>query len=469
MTTCKRTWVGLSIALFCALSVACKSDDTPPASMAGTGATAGSSTTAGTGGGGGGGTVQPGKVCTNTGDDNAACAPVLKGEPSSGECAPKGKCCHRASNSAKEKTLGPNDSLELEFRLNYNNTTNHPKTIGSPLPVSSNLNIYALEAQNLLWRIVVPRKDGKVVNGAGKVTTGYGRYNCNGTYSLFSDKAAPMGALSNDPTRWFTTPLTATIDASKTGSDMYHIAFADEFTRRKLINTPYFATAKADYPLDWELSNMGFHMLDMKAIDAGSDCIGEVGGGANGWTAGGHFEVYTPVFGNNKSVITDLGVTYCTLVSFGVGAAKGLDCEKEARCMPGTLKAGGGSCMPMPSKFATAAEDPCCPWLKLPDSLCPATTDDQGKYNCHVGAMGNPNMETGYPSDADLKCTPEAPTGVLDPDKGATSVGQCCDALGKSTTLPACNSYHLIQEFTAAAAEITTDPTDMKQENCSAK
>jgi hypothetical protein len=410
-----------------------------------------------------------GKVCINADMDNAACAPVLKGEPSSGDCAPKGKCCHRASNSAKEKTLGPDEPLELEYRLNYSLTTNHPKTIGSPLPVNSTLNVFSLEAQNLLWRFTIPRKGGMQVSGASKVTTGYGRYNCDGTYSLFSDKAAPPGALTKDATRWFTTPVDASFDVTKTGSDRFHVTFDNEGLRRKFINVPYFATAKVEYPLDWELSVMGFHMLDFKGMDAAGDCIGEVGGGSNNWTAGGHFETYSPIFGNNASIITDLGVTYCTLVSFGLQAAAGLNCETEPRCMPGELKAGGGSCMPNTTKYPKPADDPCCPWVKLPDSMCPATADDQTKWNCHVGAQGNPNMEAGYPSDADLKCTPEAPTGVLDPDKGATSYGQCCDALGKSATLPACNSYHLVNEFVASAAEITTAPSDKPQENCSMK
>jgi hypothetical protein len=58
---------------------------------------------------------------------------------------------------------------------------------------------------------------------------------------------------------------------------------------------------------------------------------------------------------------------------------------------------------------------------------------------------------------------------VLDPDAGATSKGQCCDPLGTSTTLPACNAHYLINEFTAAAATITAEPTDSAQKNCGAK
>jgi hypothetical protein len=154
-------------------------------------------------------------------------------------------------------------------------------------------------------------------------------------------------------------------------------------------------------------------------------------------------------------------------MAFGVSAARGLNCEKQARCMPGTTKDGSGvSCEPNATKFPDPMTDPCCPWLKLPDSLCPATEADQKLYNCHVGATGNPNMETGYPSDADLKCDPSAPTVALDPDMGATSKGQCCDPLSRNTSLPACNSYRLVQEYVAAAARITQGDADKLQGRC---
>ena len=37
-------------------------------------------------------------------------------------------------------------------------------------------------------------------------------------------------------------------------------------------------------------------------------------------------------------------------------------------------------------------------------------------------------------------------------------MGQCCDPLGQSTTLPACNAYRTVGKFVAAAAEITDEP-----------
>jgi hypothetical protein len=41
---------------------------------------------------------------------------------------------------------------------------------------------------------------------------------------------------------------------------------------------------------------------------------------------------------------------------------------------------------------------------------------------------------------------------------GATSKGQCCDPMGASATLPACNAYRTVQVYVAGAAEITDDP-----------
>ena len=61
----------------------------------------------------------------------------------------------------------------------------------------------------------------------------------------------------------------------------------------------------------------------------------------------------------------------------------------------------------------------------------------------------------------------EAPSGPLDPDKGATSEGQCCDPLAKGTNgLPACNAYRVDSDVAAAAVEITDEPAQQIQQNC---
>jgi hypothetical protein len=122
---------------------------------------------------------------------------------------------------------------------------------------------------------------------------------------------------------------------------------------------------------------------------------------------------------------------------------KDTKCLEEQRCMPGTDG---------------------CLWKKLPDSLCPGDEAERALFGCHLGAEGNPNAEAGYP--ATLDCTQDAPTTALDPDMGATSTGQCCDPLGQSSTLPACNAYRTTGTFVAAAAEITDDPRNSLPDVC---
>ena len=62
------------------------------------------------GGGSGGmstaGTSAP--MCNVDGTDNLDCPAI---PPFKGECSGRGVCCHRSSNAAKEKALGPNDPL----------------------------------------------------------------------------------------------------------------------------------------------------------------------------------------------------------------------------------------------------------------------------------------------------------------------------------------------------------------------
>jgi hypothetical protein len=133
------------------------------------------------------------------------------------------------------------------------------------------------------------------------------------------------------------------------------------------------------------------------------------------------------------------------LLAFGVlpPDMKNTDCLTTPRCMPGSAD---------------------CIWKKLPDSLCPETAAQSAIFGCHLGDENNVNAEMGYP--ATLKCTPTEPSAALDPDKGATSDGQCCDPMGKSASLPPCNAYRTVGKFVAAAAEITDAPLDSLPPKC---
>ncbi len=357
-----------------------------------------------------------------------------------GKYAPKGKCCYRTANSTRIAAQGDGDHDIAEYRLNYVQTTNHPKSIGLDILRGIGDSRSKNEEQSVLWRFEGPYKDGKQASGDGKITIGAGRYNCDGTYSYYSDKAAPARTFSQDPTRWAAPVVPVKIDVTKTKAAERTVPYWDTNVNRGFTLSPYLNSN--DFTLDWELVNQGFTIEDMPSDNAALDCMGERA--PSKWTKGGTFTVYTPLAANNTDHITAIGgQTYCQLVAFGVLDSKeitsdALSCDKAKRCKPGSKG---------------------CRWIKLPDSLCPATTADQANWGCHIGDENNVDNEP-------TKCTAKAPTGKLDPMKGATTEGQCCDPMGTSTTLPACNSYFLRNEFVAGAVQITDDLKDELQPDC---
>jgi RES domain-containing protein len=451
----KRTWL-LLIAVLCCVA-ACTSgdddDDDPTggtsgsaagSSGGGAGANAGSSGgEAGGGSGSGGDSGGAAPVCLSKGDINTDCPQV---QPQTGDCAPREQCCHRSSNILKEEMLGPDDPLELEYRVNYSVTANHPLTIGVDFLANSTTTRYENELQSTMWRFTVPRMAGEQVSGPGMAQIGVGRYNCDGTYSYYTDDAAPVRTgVTEDVTRWIAEEVPIMVDATQMNADRIKIAFADN-ANRGLTWTPFLDTDGT--ALDWELVHQGFTITDMDVSGAGRDCIGSRADGQ--WTAGGHFVIYTPLKENDNQVITLISQSYCALVAFGIlpDGMKELSCLEEARCVPDGGMFGDGG----------------CDWAKLPDSLCPETDPEKALFGCHLGDEMNVNMETGYPDAQTINCTQEAPTAVADPEAG--SPGQCCDPMGESATLPPCNAYRLVQDFVAAAAEIIEEEKDVVQPNC---
>lgn len=459
----KRTWV-LLIAVLCSLG-ACKSDDGNPSvggssgaggSTAGAGGsaagTSGGSGTSGAGGAGSGGAGGEAPLCINDGDINIDCPQV---RPPTGDCAPRGMCCHRSSNIVKEGMLGPDEPMELEYRVNYSVTANHPSTIGVPLLSMAGTTRYESEQQSTMWRFTVPRMGGQQVSGMGMAQIGVGRYNCDGTYSYYTNDAAPARAgVTDDVSRWVAEKFPVMVDATMANADRIKISFADN-SNRNLTFTPFLDSTT--YALDWELIHQGFTITEMDITGPGRDCIGSRTGAQ--WTAGGKFVIFTPMNENDSQKITLIQQSYCALVAFGILSETGThnkqkSCLMEPRCVPDG-----------PAPMGTAAgEDPTCVWVKLPDSLCPETDAQKALYGCHLGDEANVNMETGYPDAATINCTQAEPTAAADPANG--SAGQCCDPMGESATLPPCNSYRLVQEFVAAAAEITDDEKNMLQPNC---
>jgi hypothetical protein len=414
---------------------------------AGAGATGGNGgtldTPAGEGGGGAGGTGGGGgsaPMCVNQGEINFDCPFNLP--PIMGSCAPHGACCQRASNVAKVAALGPDEPAVFEYRLNYVDIINHPFSIGLPdlqRTANQRADVCAGE-QCLLWRFTQPRQGGALVAGMGEAEIGVGAYNCDGSFSFYGPSAAPDRSADvgeSEPGRWQSVKVPAAYDPSKEGVESFHIPWATNKNRQTARSIFLFPS---DNSIDWELASAGFEITDIDTTEAGWDCMGTREG--FGWGTRAGFVAYSPMKGNDKDISNQISQTYCALLGFGLlpEGAKDKDCLTTERCLPDDGAFGDGG----------------CDWVKLPDSLCPETPEQEAIFGCHLGAEGNPNKETDY--SATLHCTPEEPTAALDPDMGATSLGQCCDPLGASTTLPACNAYRTVGKFVAAAAEITDEP-----------
>jgi hypothetical protein len=272
----------------------------------------------------------------------------------------------------------------------------------------------------------LPRADGALVDGEGSFKIGIGRYNCDGTYSYYGPGAAPAREGHTDPDRWSAVTVRTTVDADAEGRDRSPVAFADQ-RNRELACSPFLDSMMV---LDWELCTMGLDILSMDTSD--NDCSGSFDG--TSWTRGGEFVAYAPMAANNSDVIDVIGENFCQLLAFGLIGA-GMDCETTERCVPGSTD---------------------CPFVKLPDSLCPSTPAEADLFGCHLGDQGNVNEEPGYP--ATVNCSATAPTTPRDPDTGATDEGQCCDPLGTTASgLPACNAWRILNDFVAAAVEITDD------------
>jgi hypothetical protein len=382
-------------------------------------------------------------MCVNEGMVNLDCP---EQPPTDGVCASSSTCCRRSSNKVKNANLCADESQVLEYRLNFSLTKNHPTTIGDPLLVASSTARYDQEQQSILWTFKTPRKEGKDVAGEGETTIGVGRYNCDGTYSYYNDKAAPSDPnVSTDVGRWQKRVVKSVVDPTKTGRDRMKIPFANNRPGRNLVYTPFLDDSGA--MLDWELVNEGYDILQIDTTGDGMDCIGKREGTT--WSPAGTFEVYTPLPENDKEKITLIMQTYCQLVAFGILPTDKKDtvlCNDMDRCMPGSAD---------------------CPWKKLPDSLCPFTDAERDLFGCHLGDKDNVNNEEGYPSADMVKCSMTAPTAPADPDSGDGSRGQCCSPIGDAQSgLPPCNAYRLIQDYVAAAAEITDTLADKVQEKC---
>jgi hypothetical protein len=388
-------------------------------------------------------------TCINAGEENVDCTSADVVGPFSGPCSPHGESCHRSSNRAKECMLGPDEPAVMELRVAQSLTDNMPYSSGiEALRLSAvNRSKVCSSEQCLLMRMTVPREGGERVEGPGTTEIAVGRYNCDGTFSFYSDTAAPDreadGHTGAD--RWAVREAMSLIDPSKDGREQSTITGVNP--NREASCNAFYVDASPDSEIDWELCTLGFDILEIDTSVEARDGFGTYDG-AN-WTRPGKYEVYAPISLNDQDLINQLGITFCQLMAFGPLAPDfrtDITCSGTERCLP---------LNPVPM----AQEERTCPYVKLPDSLCPEE-DEAEMFGCHLGSRDNVNNEAGYPEELD--CTMDAPTEAL-PDKQ----GQCCDPLGQDTDgLPACNAYRIVNTFAASAVEITDEPSDELQPLC---
>lgn len=334
--------------------------------------------------------------------------------------------------------------MVLEFRINQTLTDNMPNSSGILQQYAVGRSVTCSSEQCLLLRYTVPREGGERIAGAGTAEVAVGHYNCDGTFSFYGDEAAPDRAEwgFTDPARWQTRIATTMIDPTKDGVEQSEVTGMNP--NRKLSCNPFYVDGSED--ISWELCTRGFQLLEVDTSVEARDGIGEWDGMA--WTRPGKYEVYAPISANDTDMIDSIDITFCQLTAFGPIAPEyraELTCTGAERCLP---------LNPIP----TAQADRTCPWVKLPDSLCPEDDDEAEIFGCHLGTVENVNNEADYP---EVTCTPEEPTEPL-PDRQ----GQCCDPLGQSDDLPACNAFRIVNSFASSAAEITTEPANKLQPVC---
>ena len=362
--------------------------------------------------------------------------------PKTGLFAEKGACCYRGNSNTFRLANAEDGLFDLTYRVNFAFPSNHPASLSlnalRGLAVSRHQN----QEQSLLIRMSVPVKDGELQSGEGELTIGQGGYNCDGTYSFYTDGTAPARegfTNSDDSGRWTPTTVKATFSTDEDGAAAFSVAFEDEGD--DLSYTPFMIAEGNSLALDWEIVTRTFDISKWSWDDL--DCVGSFNTRTKDWEPGdeGEYTFYATLAENMEgdNGINALGnIHLAQLVAFGLdggNATQPLDPLSETRCTPGETD---------------------CKWKKLPDSLCPTTAEEEAIFRCHIGDENN-EKET-------ANCSATAPTTPRNED--APDEGQCCDPLGQSDTLPACNAYLVRNPFVAASAEITDAPTSEMFTGC---
>jgi len=283
---------------------------------------------------------------------------------------------------------------DLEFRIMASHVVTQPLTIGSPLFVDYVQRSYDLNRSVSLIRIHDLPTEGP---GDVVIETGAGRFNTDGTYSFLKD-AAPPRPISDDPARWDSVSVPARYDPAAPEGERF--VPVDPRIAPRLLLTPEW---QPNGDLDYELTQVSPRVLSM-TFDEDLNCIGERGDQTR-WLARDEIESFIPIEYASMSRLS-AGWSLCTSLAFGYVAATQESCEASPR------------------------EE----WVETPTALC-------GNSVCYVGD----------PSDPAADCR-------TDPDAVGDARPICCDPLGADTVLPACNAFHVVARYVAAAVEITDQP-----------
>lgn len=357
-----------------------------------------------------------------------------------------GACCMRGEPNSERVKNAPDGTVDIGYRMNWNFTKNQPATLSVSFLRDSAQSRSQGEQQSMLLKFTLPVQDGKLVAGDGELSVGYGRYNCDGTYSFFGDVAPLFTSAesafpnSDDTSRWSPTVVAFDFDPEDDTTMGFPLVWDNQPNVKSY--TPF--ADSSSYEFDWEIiaENTHFTKWGNFSDEATLDCVGSRMEDLDDWTPGGEYMSFGRLDDNTQgdngiNLLTDQN--FANLVAFGT--LKNFEPLGD-RCEPGSDVA---------ADSGLADEMGKCLWQKLPDSLCPDTEEERELFRCHLGAMpaDGPGAATPGP-----KCSADAPTDRR--DENADDEGQCCDPMGDPASgLPKCNAYRLVNEIVAASAVIT--------------
>jgi hypothetical protein len=372
--------------------------------------------------------------------------PDVNANPSIDEA---GDCCKRMDLIESNKNKASDEKV-YEYRLMMSKVITISTTVGATAIQNSTAGQQDRRQIVSLFRLTGDlTKEGEI-----SFEQGPGVFNCDdGTYSFYSDTAAKAeGATwSAEPDRY----------ASRTVKGKWYpedgridIALAD--LRKGITGQPNYDSSKADYPIGSEILSQGYYPLKFPIGVDNTDCIGSRDD--TGWDLSGITETFYSMKALEKITnIPNLGnpaETSCQFTAFYIlseGKEKTIKCDME-RC--------------------DKSVDATCPWMELPDSLCPDDSDQEKIFPCHLGDKKKAGElkklcdQKDFSNDLapkqwceNLNKWPEPPCSMTAPTK-ITETPQCCDPLGKDSSIPACNAWRNVSKIAVASVQITDQPTD---------